>query len=103
MPTNNTQLKLTSKQILDKVATGELSSEDASKLLEAAAGEKRKLHYKVSPKGAISFYGLRRMPITLYIEEIEKIVGLICADSEWSGEFGSFLESEGDRVKRKSE
>ena len=30
--------------------------------------------YKVSPKGAISFYGMRRMPITLYREELDQLI-----------------------------
>ena len=34
----------------------------------------RKLTCKVSEKGAVSFYGIRRMPITLYIEELDKIL-----------------------------
>ena len=34
----------------------------------------KKLSYKVSEKGAISFYGLRRFPITIYPTELFAIL-----------------------------
>lgn len=92
--------RLTNEQILVKVAAGELSAEAAAKLLKTK--EKQKVYYKVSTKGAISFYGLRRMPITLYIGELEQIVGKIMESKEWSEEFADFIAAAGDSVTRKA-
>jgi len=39
-----------------------------------AAGT-RKLSLRVSEKGAVSLYGLRRFPVTFYVEEWNKILG----------------------------
>lgn len=36
----------------------------------------RKGTLKVSEKGAISIYGFRRMPITLYLQEMESILSM---------------------------
>jgi len=58
--------------ITEKIASGTISAVDGSKQIADLINSK-KLQYKVSPKGAISFYGLRKMPITLYLEELEKI------------------------------
>jgi len=58
------------REILEKLAAGEISTQDASRLMEEANREKRgSLYCKVSPKGAISVYGLQRMPVTLYVEQ----------------------------------
>lgn len=39
------------------------------------ASGQRKLTLKVSEKGAVSLYGLRRFPVTFYVEEWNKILG----------------------------
>jgi hypothetical protein len=63
-------------QILERVATGELKVEEARKLLDEAERRKRgSLYCKVSPKGAISVYGLQRMPVTLYVEQWDRLLG----------------------------
>jgi hypothetical protein len=31
----------------------------------------RRIHFKVSEKGAVSVYGLQRMPVTLYVQQWE--------------------------------
>ena len=52
--------------------------EDKSITVEEAAEKLAKLKvtvtYKVSEQGGISFYGLRRFPITMYREELEEII-----------------------------
>jgi len=60
------------EEILKKVAAGELNVEEADKALAEAEQQKRgALHCKVSQKGAISVYGLQRMPVTLdFADEI---------------------------------
>jgi hypothetical protein len=40
------------------------------------AKEKRGTYLKVSEKGGVSLYGMRRFPITFYREEWERILGL---------------------------
>jgi hypothetical protein len=45
---------------------------------EAFAAEKRKnLRLKVSEKGAVSLYGVRRFPVTFYRKEWETIIEMI--------------------------
>ena len=61
---------MTKEEILAKVATGQIPVEEASKLLEKAEqAKKASLYCKVSEKGALSVYGLQRMPVTLYVEQ----------------------------------
>jgi hypothetical protein len=53
------------REILELLAGGKLSIDDASKLLgDSAPGGQ--LRCKVSEKRAVSVYGLQRMPLTLY-------------------------------------
>lgn len=50
------------------------SPEEAARMVDEAMGtEPGKISFKVSQKGAISVYGLQRMPITLYAEQWERI------------------------------
>lgn len=93
--------QLTNEDILQQVAAGSLSAEEAAKLLSKEK-PKRSITYKISNKGAISFYDLRRMPITLYVGELEKIVSAVCTDTTWSDDFQEFLDNAGDSVSRKS-
>ena len=63
---------MTKEEILDK---GEIPVEEASKLLEKAEQAKKgSLYCKVSEKGGISVYGLQRMPVTLYIEQWQRLL-----------------------------
>jgi hypothetical protein len=66
---------VTKEEILAKVAAGDIAVEEASKLLEKAEqAQKASLYCKVSEKGALSVYGLQRMPVTLYVEQWEKLL-----------------------------
>jgi hypothetical protein len=60
-------------EILAKVASGEITPDEAKKML--ATEPKRGLYCKVSPKGGLSVYGLQRMPVTLYAEQWERLLG----------------------------
>ncbi len=83
------------EEILAKVARGELPVEQASKLLEQAEQTRRSsLYCKVSPKGAMSLYGLQRMPVTLYIEQWERLLA-------FSDELRKFLGEHNAELKRK--
>ena len=63
-------------EILDKLTSGEISKEDAKKLLAELDGPPKRgqLYCKVSQKGALSVYGLQRMPVTLYVEQWERLL-----------------------------
>lgn len=83
------------EEILAKLAAGEIGTDEASKLLDAVEKEKRgSLYCKVSQKGAISVYGLQRMPVTLYVEQWERLLG-------FGDEIRSFMEEHEAELKRK--
>ena len=58
------------KEILSQLTAGQISEEEADRLLGQMESRPRgTLYCKVSPKQAISVYGLQRMPVTLYVEQ----------------------------------
>ena len=65
---------MTKEEILKKVAAGEITPEEAGKLLMTEAPARGTLYCKVSEKGAMSVYGLQRMPATLYIEQWTRLL-----------------------------
>jgi len=82
-------------EILAKLAAGEMSTDEASKLLDEAQKEQRgSLYCKVSQKGAISVYGLQRMPVTLYVEQWERLL-------DFGDEIREFAQEHGGELKRK--
>lgn len=81
-------------EILAKVKTGELTIEEASKMLEEDKPKRGQLYCKVSEKGAVSVYGLQRMPVTLYLEQWERLLA-------YGDELKSFLAANKDKLKRK--
>ena len=82
------------QEILEKLKAGELDVEEATKLLEKADEPKRGLYCKVSPKGGLSVYGLQRMPVTLYVEQWERLLG-------FTDEIKAFMASHTSELKRK--
>jgi hypothetical protein len=86
---------MTKDEILAKLAAGELSTQEASKLLDEFAQPKRgSLYCKVSEKGAISIYGLQRMPVTLYVEQWERLL-------DFADEVRKFMTENDSKLKRK--
>ena len=82
-------------EILAKLAGGEISAEEASKLLDEVERQKRgALYCKVSQKGAISVYGLQRMPVTLYVEQWERLL-------DFADEIQKFAKANDAELKRK--
>jgi hypothetical protein len=81
-------------EILAKVAAGELPVEQASKLLAETEPKRGQLYCKVSEKGACSVYGLQRMPVTLYVEQWQRLL-------DYGDEIRSFLKDNESRLKRK--
>jgi hypothetical protein len=82
------------EDILAQLAEGKLSVDEASKMLTEEAPKRGSLYCKVSPKGAMSLYGLQRMPVTLYIEQWERLFG-------FSEEIKAFLKEHDGELKRK--
>jgi len=69
---------MTNQEILAKVAAGSMTVEEASRAMaqnQPKAGGA--LHCKVSEKGAISVYGLQRMPVTLYVGQWERLIAFV--------------------------
>lgn len=60
--------------LLEQFKNGDISLDEVSKALrELYTTERKTITYKISVKGAISFYGMRRMPFTLYKQELDQI------------------------------
>ena len=64
------------------------------KALKAKAANTPRL--KVSQKGAISVYGLQRMPVTLYAGQWERLIEMV-----ESGVFAAFIEANASELTRK--
>ena len=63
------------EEILAKLQSGEMTVEAASKALAEIETPKRgQLYCKVSEKGGLSVYGLQRMPVTLYMEQWDRLL-----------------------------
>ena len=83
------------EEILAKLASGDIGVDEASKLLAEVEQPKRgSLYCKVSEKGAISVYGLQRMPVTLYVEQWDRLLN-------FSDELRSFMKDNESKLKRK--
>jgi hypothetical protein len=64
------------EEILAQLKAGTIEVEEASKRLAELEQSRAKgaLYCKVSQKGAVSVYGLQRMPVTLYAEQWERLL-----------------------------
>jgi hypothetical protein len=82
------------EEVLEKVKSGEMTIEEATKLLVDEPPKRGTLYCKVSQKGAISVYGLQRMPVTLYVEQWERLLG-------FGDTIKGFLKEHDSELKRK--
>ena len=83
------------EEILLKLASGELAVDEASKLLAEIETPKRgQLYCKVSEKGAVSVYGLQRMPVTLYLEQWDSLL-------TFGDDLRAFIKDNESKLKRK--
>jgi len=82
------------EELLQKVAAGQMSVEEASGLMKRSS--EKQIHYKVTPKGAIGFYGIRRMPIVLYQQELYAIM-----KEAQTEEFKKFVEDNDGCLSKK--
>ena len=64
------------QDVLAAVASGKLQPEVAGAMIPSfnPPRQQGKLSLKVSEKGALSVYGLQRMPVTLYSEQWERLL-----------------------------
>ena len=85
----------TRDEILQNLAEGKMKVEEASKLLAQLEPPRRgSLYCKVSPKSAMSLYGLQRMPVTLYVEQWERLL-------DFADELRQFMKEHNPELKRK--
>jgi hypothetical protein len=83
------------EEILAQVAAGKLSVDEAAKLLADQDTPKRgALYCKVSAKGGVSLYGLQRMPVTLYVEQWDRLLN-------FAEDLREFLKEHDSELKRK--
>lgn len=83
------------EEILAKLAAKEITTDEASRLLDEAEQAKRgTLYCKVSQKGAVSVYGLQRMPVTLYLEQWERLL-------DFGDTIREFIKEHDSELKRK--
>jgi hypothetical protein len=60
-----------------------------------AGGGRRELRLQVSQKGGVSLYGIRRFPVTFYLEEWERILDM-------GDEIRAFLREHEGELRRKA-
>jgi hypothetical protein len=94
LPGPQKELAMNKEEILKKLQAGELSVEDATKLLNEVDAPKKGLYCKVSEKGAISVYGLQRMPVTLYVEQWTRLL-------DFADNLKEFMKENDAKLKRK--
>ena len=87
---------MTKAEILEKVANHEITAAEADKLLDAIPKNGGNLYCKVSEKGGCSLYGLQRMPVTLYVEQWERLL-------DFSDNLRKFLKEHDKELKRKGD
>ena len=84
------------EEIVAKIASGELKPDEALKLLAQIEEKKPRgvLYCKVSQKGAVSVYGLQRMPVTLYVEQWTRLL-------DYADELKKFIAENDSQLSRK--
>lgn len=60
------------------------------------AGQQKGLRLQVSAKGGVSLYGIRRFPVTFYMEEWERILAM-------AEEIQGFIREHATELKRKNQ
>lgn len=72
------QPQMTEEEALEKVQRGEMTIAEAKEVLAKLQAEKSKttgtLECRVAQSGGISVYGLGRFPVTLYVEQWERLL-----------------------------
>ena len=80
--------------LLQQLQSGQISLDQCQAALASKGVGPAAVQYKATPKGCIGFYNVRRMPISLYVEELERILNTILEPGyEYSPDFEKFLEN----------
>lgn len=78
--------------------TGETAEQELARLraenTALKAGENRTLTCKVGEKGGVAVYGLGKFPVTLYMEQWEKLI-------DFAPTIAGFIEANRDKLKTK--
>lgn len=82
---------MSKKEIFQKLADGLITPEQAEQQMESL---QKTITLKVTQKGCIGIYGIRRLPISLYVDEFNKIKEKID-----DGTFESFIEENKNNLK----
>ena len=89
--------------LLQQLQSGQISLEACQELIQKKTTSKSQVQYKTTPKGCIGFYNVRRMPISLYVEELEQILSTVLQPNyKFSTEFQQFLDKNAAIIKRKA-
>lgn len=93
------QPQITEEEILEKVQAGELTIAEAKEVLAKLQAEKGKttgaLECRVAQSGGISVYGLGRFPVTLYVEQWERLLA-------FADEIRRFAKEHDSELKKKT-
>ena len=94
------QSQITEEEILEKVQAGELTIAEAKEVLAKLQAEKSKttpgaLECRVAQSGGISVYGLGRFPVTLYVEQWERLLA-------FADEIRRFAKEHDSELKKKT-
>jgi hypothetical protein len=81
----------TEQQLLLEVELERLQRENEALRAKPANG----LTLRVSEKGALSVYGMGRFPFTLYVEQWERLLGMV-------DEIKGFIKANGSKLSRKA-
>ena len=92
-------LDLTPQEIVAQLETGDVNMEEfvlwqqarEKRAVESNGASKYKLYVKVSAKGAASVYGLQRMPVTLYVEQWDRLIAFTPELATWLNEHRDVL------------
>jgi hypothetical protein len=86
--------------LLMKLQCGTITLRECQAQLQTSRAPERPVHYKVSTKGCISFYGIRRMPISLYIQELEQLLDAVLVEAPiYNAEFSRFIDDNTDALR----
>ena len=87
---------MTRNDVLSMLAEKKIDVQEASRLLSTMdKPATNRLALKVSEKGALSVYGLQRMPVTLYVEQWERLLA-------YADELKAFAKANDKRLTRKN-
>lgn len=90
----------TALEILQAVTSKKITKEEGEKLMAtfvpAGSAKSAGVSLKVSEKGAVSVYGMRRFPITFYKSEWESLLGMGEQIREFIAEHDGELKEKGE-------